>query len=122
MGTRVDRRMERYDLNTNKMLICGVGQVPTDCGVQMSKRYFAPRLGIAYRASSGFVVRAGYGITYDPFSVVRNLLQNTQSLQALILNAPARFRRQFPEDRVLRLCPASTSATASLTCRYPMAW
>jgi hypothetical protein len=92
MGTRVDRGMERYDLNTNKMLICGVGQVPTDCGVQMSKRYFAPRLGIAYRASSGFVIRAGYGITYDPFSVVRNLLQNYPIVQALILNAPSTFQ------------------------------
>ena len=92
MGTRVDRGMERYDVNTNKISICGVGQVPRDCGVEMSKRYFAPRLGIAYRAESGFVLRAGYGISYDPFSVVRNLLQNYPIVQALILNAPSTFQ------------------------------
>ncbi len=74
--TRADRGMERYDFTRNKMLVCGVGQVPEDCGVSNSKKMFAPRFGIAYRASDTFVIRAGYGITNDPFSLQRPLRTN----------------------------------------------
>ncbi|MBI3695010.1 MAG: TonB-dependent receptor [Acidobacteria bacterium] len=65
--TRADRGLERYDPDTNKVYVCGVGSVPKDCGMEVSKRRFAPRVGLAYRATSTFVVRAGYGITNDPF-------------------------------------------------------
>ena len=65
--TRSDRGLESYDPVSNKVSICGVGQVPNDCGTKMSKRLFAPRLGIAYRATNNTVLRAGYGITIDPF-------------------------------------------------------
>src|SRR5229473_2330067 len=34
------------------MLICGLGSVPKDCGTQISKTNFAPRLGIAWRPGS----------------------------------------------------------------------
>jgi len=64
---RPDRGIERYDPATNKVLVCGVGQVPVDCGVEVSKRLFAPRVGIAYRLTNDFIARAGYGITNDPF-------------------------------------------------------
>ena len=49
MGTRTTRGLERYDLDTNQMLICGVGSVPTDCGYDMGQGNFSPRLGLAYR-------------------------------------------------------------------------
>jgi hypothetical protein len=68
--------LELYDPDTNKMLICGVGVVPRDCGVHESKKKFAPRLGFAYRASDTFVIRAGYGITNDPFSLQRPFRTN----------------------------------------------
>src|SRR5438132_13353147 len=71
--TRADRGLERYDLARNKMLVCGVGSVPQDCGVAISNTNFAPRFGIAYRATNTFVIRAGYGITYDPLNLARPL-------------------------------------------------
>jgi hypothetical protein len=74
--TRADRGFERYDFNTNKMLIGGVGAVPKDLGVEVSRRLFAPRIGIAYRATSDFVIRAGYGITNDPYPLARPLRTN----------------------------------------------
>ncbi|MBM3811412.1 MAG: hypothetical protein FJW20_07220 [Acidimicrobiia bacterium] len=85
--TRNDRGLEWYNPNTNKMHICGVGQVPTDCGVGISKTNFAPRFGFAYRPTETFVIRAGYGITYDPFSLQRPLRTNYPLL--LIQNIPA---------------------------------
>ncbi|MBI3683591.1 MAG: TonB-dependent receptor [Acidobacteria bacterium] len=85
--TRADRGLEWYNSATNKMHICGVGQVPEDCGVHVSKRNFAPRIGFAWRPMETFVIRAGYGITYDPFSLQRPLRTNYPLL--IIQNIPA---------------------------------
>jgi len=71
MPTRADRGVERYDFLTNKMLVCGTGTIRTDCNVEPSKSLFAPRVGLAYRVKEDFVIRAGYGITNDPFSLAR---------------------------------------------------
>ena len=85
--TRRDRGLEWYNPETNKMHICGVGQVPRGCGVDISKANFAPRIGFAYRPKDDFVIRAGYGITYDPFSLQRPLRTNYPLL--LIQNIPS---------------------------------
>jgi len=74
--TRDDRGFERYDPVTNKIMIGGIGDVPEDMGVKVSKTQFAPRLGLAYRATDTFVIRAGYGISIDPFSMARALRTN----------------------------------------------
>jgi hypothetical protein len=85
--SRTDRGLEWYNPETNMMHICGVGQVPKDCGVNVSKKLFAPRVGFAWRATDTFIVRAGYGITYDPFSLQRPLRTNYPTL--IIQNIPA---------------------------------
>jgi hypothetical protein len=92
MPTRGDRGMERYDFTTNKMLICGIGSVPTDCGTKISKTQFAPRLGIAWRVTDDFVVRAGYGITNDPYNLARPLRTNHPILLAFTVPAPNSFQ------------------------------
>lgn len=69
LPTRADRGIEFYDPDTNQILICGVASVPRDCGASISKRSFGPRIGLAYRLTNDFVVRAGYGITNDPFDL-----------------------------------------------------
>jgi outer membrane receptor protein involved in Fe transport len=81
MGTRTTRGMERYDPETNQMLICGNGPVPTDCGYDMGPGNFSPRVGVAYRLTDDVVVRGGYGINYDPYPLafVRNILGNYPS-------------------------------------------
>ena len=92
LPTRADRGIERYDPDTNKMLICGAGSVPTDCGVDISKRRFAPRLGLAWRATDTFVVRAGFGISNDPFNATELLRANFPVLVPLNIAAPNSFR------------------------------
>ncbi len=82
MPRRVGRGIERYDFDTNTMLVCGVGGVPDDCGVKLSNKLFAPRLGIAWRVSDSFVVRTGYGLTYDPISLARTFRTNYPMLLA----------------------------------------
>lgn len=83
MPTRADRGVERYDFVNNKMLVCGVGDIPKDCGVKLSKTLFAPRIGFTYRATDTFVIRAGYGLTNDPFSLARPHRTNHPMLLAL---------------------------------------
>jgi hypothetical protein len=86
--TRADRGIERYDPLTNTELVCGVESVPKDCGTTVSKKMFAPRVGLAYRASETFVVRAGFGLTYDPYPGLEPLRGNYPTMVALVHNAP----------------------------------
>lgn len=69
------RGLEIFDFQTGAMTLCGVGSYPTNCGFSMSKRQFSPRAGIAYRPSETTVIRAGYGIAWDPVNIGRNPLQ-----------------------------------------------
>jgi len=64
--TRPWSGIERYDIDTNKVLIGRFGNVPDNAGTTVSKKLFAPRFGLAYRARPNTVFRAGYGITYIP--------------------------------------------------------
>jgi hypothetical protein len=68
--------MQQYNTANNTMVSCGsAGNPSSDCGTRFSKRLFAPRVGIAYRPSEGFVIRAGAGITYDPFFIGQQILR-----------------------------------------------
>ena len=84
MPRRADRGMERYDFVNNKMLVCGVGTVPTNCGTKSSNLLFSPSLGIAYRPNDKTVIRTGFGINYDPLNLIRALRTNYPMM--LILN------------------------------------
>ena len=97
MGTRTTRGMERYNLDTNQMMICGVGSVPTDCGYKMGAGNVSPRVGLAYRATEGIVLRGGYSINYDPYPLafVRDLIGNYPSSIQLTIPSPNSF--QFAE-------------------------
>jgi hypothetical protein len=88
---RQDRGLERYDPATNTMLVCGVGTVPIDCGVRVSKKLFAPRLGIAYRVTDSLVWRAGYGINHNPFPIARALRTNYPVVLVLVLQGANSF-------------------------------
>jgi hypothetical protein len=89
--TRPDRGIERYDATTNKVLLCGVGDVPKNCGIDTSKTLFAPRLGIAYRFKEKWVARAGYGLTNDPYYGMELIRANFPILSQVKLESPNRF-------------------------------
>jgi hypothetical protein len=69
LSHRPDRGIEFYDPTTNTQLICGYAAIPEDCGVGISKLGFSPHAGLAYRASSTLVIRAGYGIARDSYDI-----------------------------------------------------
>lgn len=109
MGVAKDRGFQKYDWNNNTMILCGVGNVPRDCGVKVPLDNFSPRLGVAYRPTERWVLRAGYGVNYDPqpLAFVRNLLGvYPQSLGYGLLappnaNVPAgRLRDGLPPEQL----------------------
>ncbi len=76
MITRADRGIERYNLSTNLMEIGGLGSVPKGLGVGLQKSLFAPRFGATYRLDTKSVLRGGFGITNDPYSLARSMRTN----------------------------------------------
>jgi hypothetical protein len=85
--TRGSRGLERYNPATNMMEIGGVGSVPTDLGIKIEKGLFAPRLGLTYRVTPTLVLRSGFGITNDPYSLARPMRTNHPVLINLVVPA-----------------------------------
>jgi hypothetical protein len=103
--TRAGRGLERYNLNTNMMEIGGIGAVPKDLGVSMSKSLFAPRLGVAFRVTENAVLRGGFGITNDPYSLARSMRTNHPILLNLVEEAPHSFGWVRPIDQGISPIP-----------------
>jgi hypothetical protein len=71
--TRAGKGIERYDPATNNVYLGGRGSVPDNAGISVSHKLFAPRVGLAYRLGDKTVIRAGYGINFDPIPFSRPL-------------------------------------------------
>jgi len=56
-----------YNPTNNTLVVSGIGGNPNDLGIATHYKYFAPRLGLAYRLTESTVLRAGFGISYTPF-------------------------------------------------------
>lgn len=56
-----------YNPAANSLVVAGVGGNPSNLGIKTRYRYFAPRVGLAYRVTDSTVVRAGFGLSYTPF-------------------------------------------------------
>ena len=92
---RGDRGLERWDPNTNLVYMGGFGDQPWDVGMSVSRRDFEPRVGFAYRVRENWVVRAGYGLTWDPLPFsrpLRGLFPSTLSASWGSGDATAAFR------------------------------
>jgi hypothetical protein len=68
---RAHTGLGRFDLDTNQIIIGGVGTNDENAGVTISHKMFAPRVGLAYRVTDATVIRIGYGISYDPLPMSR---------------------------------------------------
>ncbi len=56
-----------FDIETNSLIIAGIGSNPSDLGRKNYLTNFAPRIGLSYRLNEKTVVRSGYGISYVPY-------------------------------------------------------
>ena len=71
--TRAGKGIERLDPYTNLVYLGGRGNQPDNVGITVSHKLFAPRVGLAYRLGDKTVIRAGYGINFDPIPFSRPL-------------------------------------------------
>jgi len=92
LPTRKDQGIGLYNPATNNVELCGYQLVPSGCNIKMSKKMFAPRVGLVYRASSTFVIRAGYGITNDPYSLDRPFKYNYPTLLIQTYDPPNSYQ------------------------------
>ncbi|HUS07949.1 MAG TPA: carboxypeptidase regulatory-like domain-containing protein [Bryobacteraceae bacterium] len=73
IGRSNGKGIERLDPETNLVYLGGRGNVPRANGFSVSKKLFAPRLGLAYRFDDKTVIRTGYGMNYSPLPWSRPL-------------------------------------------------
>jgi hypothetical protein len=107
------------NLSTGILGIAGVGQFNSAINVKNNFANFAPRVGLAYQATSKTVFRAGYGIVYgqgwagDTFGDVLTSSFPTQVQQTVtpVSNAGAVFNLTNVEDGVQAGPPGYTFPT-----------
>ena len=98
---RADHGIEVYDFAANRLLICGVGPNDENCGIEVEKNLFTPRLGLAYRPSEDLVIRAGYS---------RNPQSNNPGRQQMVPS------QSFPQTIVItEEAPNNVTAVGSLS-------
>ena len=96
---RADHGIEVYDFDANRLLICGIGPNDENCGIEVEKNLFTPRLGIAYRPMEDFVIRAGYS---------RNPQSNNPGRQQMVPS------QSFPQTIVItEAAPNNVTAVGS---------
>ncbi len=111
-------RYSNYDPTTNRLVIAGIDGNPSNLGRETYYKYFAPRLGVAYRANEQTVIRAGFGISYEPFTNNQYafnfpIRQNqgstsTNSFALSTFNGPATLANGFPAPSVVAIAPDGT--------------
>ena len=101
-----------YDGATNSLVVAGVGGNPMNLGMRQRYRNFAPRIGLAYRITQRDVIRAGFGISYQPFEdntyaynfpvKQNNAFNSLSGFGPAILSdgTPAQFAKGFPPPLV----------------------
>jgi hypothetical protein len=57
-----------YDPVNHNLVLAGIGNNPSNLGMETRYRYFGPRTGFSYRATDNTVIRVGFGMSYMPFS------------------------------------------------------
>ena len=79
--------------------------MPDNAGISVSHKLFAPRVGIAYRLGDKTVIRAGYGINYDPIPFSRPLrgwyplVINQANTRRTATAGPAPFAQGVPNTQ-----------------------
>ena len=65
---KVDGGFSNYNPTNNTLVLAGLGNNPSNLGMETQYKYFAPRTGLSYRASDATVIRMGFGMSYIPFT------------------------------------------------------
>jgi outer membrane receptor protein involved in Fe transport len=114
-----DGRYSNYDPTINRLVLAGIDGNPGNLGRETYYKYFAPRLGLAYRLTEQTVFRGGFGISYEPFTNNQYafnfpIRQNQDSSQANSFSIPtlngqvATMANGFPAPPTVAVAPDGT--------------
>ena len=85
----------RYmNLQTGQVLIGGYGNIPRNDGIDAGHGQFLPRVGVAYAITPTTVLRAGYGMSADPYTW--HVLRNAYPAVVLDTNTPQNTADYIP--------------------------
>ena len=70
--TEIQDRISTWDPVNAKLLIAGQNGVSNTANIKTDYHGLAPRIGFAYTAAPGFVIRGGFGIGYFPMNTTSN--------------------------------------------------
>jgi Carboxypeptidase regulatory-like domain/TonB dependent receptor len=76
--SEVNGRISTFDPATGQMLVPGQNGVGNTAGVKTDHHGLAPRVGFAYSAGRGLVVRGGFGLSYFPMNTTSNANMKNQ--------------------------------------------
>ena len=93
------------DPNNPTLEVCGQGGVPSNCGMRISWKEFAPSLGIAYRPTNSSVVRAGYSLSPSQYS---ETLQSVLGYPAITQNFYSGANSNLPAGSLTTGIPVPT--------------
>jgi TonB dependent receptor len=99
-----------FDPSTGEAVVAGFGNVPRNMGVKAYNLGFAPRLGIAYQAAPRWVIRSGYGRSFNAAGVGAVWAQNPE------IDPPVQFVQNLNPSN-----PYSTAIPTFLTTGPPPA-
>ncbi|MGI9071233.1 MAG: TonB-dependent receptor domain-containing protein [Bryobacteraceae bacterium] len=99
-----------FDPATGEVVVAGFGNVPRNMGVKAYNLGFAPRLGIAYQATPRWVIRSGYGRSFNAAGVGAVWAQNPE------IDPPVQFVQNLNQAN-----PYSTAIPTFLTTGPPPA-
>jgi hypothetical protein len=99
-----------FDPSTGEAVVAGFGNVPRNMGVKAYNLGFAPRLGIAYQATPRWVIRTGYGRSFNAAGVGAVWAQNPE------IDPPVQFVQNLNPSN-----PYSTAIPTFLTTGPPPA-
>lgn len=110
-----------FDPATGEVLAAGIGSVPLNLGVQAYNFAFAPRLGVAYRALPGTVIRTGFGRSFTPSGLGavfgQSIDHNPPIVNAQSITASNFYRAAF---NLLEGPPSVANVPVPASGRYPL--
>jgi len=97
-----------FDPATGEVVVAGFGGVPRNMGIQAYNLGFAPRVGVAYQASPRWVIRSGFGRSFNAAGVGAVWAQNPE------IDPPVQFVQNLNQSN-----PYSTAIPTFLTTGPP---
>ena len=102
-----DRGVEVFDFATNRLLMCGVGNRPIDCGINVQKDLFTPRSGLP----------TGHGLPRVPGRLLANP-QNDNMIGGRMRNFPVNVQINHVADGGNNFTPVGSFSAGTRCCRF----